>query len=144
MHSVKRVSDSLICQPFLFNKILADCVQWFRARTDLDCWIEEVETLEEEFHRLVRRCDTMSQTWLSLATMSVKTGYAAYARQKSNMFNQMAEDAQSGFQRAKGTWPSENITVAEHTHAHRPSVHIEWKYVLHRRYLLLYHPHAYH
>jgi hypothetical protein len=82
--------------------------------------------LEEEFHRLVCRCNTMSQTWLSPATMSVKKGYVAYARQKSDMFNWMAEDAQRVFQRAKGTWPSKNVTVAEHTCAHQPSVHIKW------------------
>lgn len=58
--------------------------------------------------------------------MLAKKVYVVYARQKSDMFNQMAEDAQRSFQRAKGTWPSENVTVAEHTCAHRPSIHIEW------------------
>ena len=107
---------SLFCQPFLFNKILADHGQWFQARANLDHWIEKVETLEEEFCRLVHGYDTMS----------VKKGYVAYARQKSDMFNWMAEDAQRVFQRAKGTWPSKNVTVAEHTCAHQPSVHIKW------------------
>jgi hypothetical protein len=120
------VTVTLFCQPSLLNEILADRVQWFRARADLERWIEEVEMSEEEFHRLVQGCDTMSQTWMSLAAMSAKKGYAAYARQKSDMFNQMAEDAWRSFQRAKGTWPSENVTVAEHARAHRPSVHIEW------------------
>jgi hypothetical protein len=92
----------------------------------MERWIEEVEIVEEEFRRLVRSCDTMSRTWISLAAASTKVGYAAYARQKADMFHKMAEDARNRFKTAKGTWPSDGVTVAEHAQINRPPVRIDW------------------
>ena len=123
--------ESEWCQPlksdFLLNGGLADPIQWFPTSANMEWWIEEVDIVEEEFCRLVMSCDTVSRTWISLAAASTKVGYTTYARQKVDML--MAEDAWNWFKTAKGTWPSDGITVAEHAWTNRPPVHIDWWHV---------------
>jgi len=98
--------ESEIHQPlsnFLLKGGLADRVQWFRTHTDMEQWVKEVEILEEEFRRCVRACDTMLKTWIFMAAALTKVGYAAYVRQKADMFHKMAEDTRKQFESAKGT-----------------------------------------
>lgn len=110
----------------LINSIAADRVQWFRARADMERWVEEGEISEEEFRRLIRACDMMKDIWSKLADSSEKKGYAAYAREKADMYLQMGRDARGKFEGAHGTWPAEGITLAQHAQGRRPPIEFTW------------------
>ncbi|KDR82482.1 hypothetical protein GALMADRAFT_134092 [Galerina marginata CBS 339.88] len=80
-------------------------VMWFRARADMERWVEEVDFLEEELRRLDRGCERMAVVWTSLTSVAPKyiefrpeylpssplhPGYRAYALQKAAMYREMA------------------------------------------------------
>lgn len=119
-------------------------MRWFRARADMQRWVEEVEILEEEFRRFIRGCEKMSSVWDSLAgTLPVKygirlnspngaptSGYRVYALQKASMYQRMASDARHRFDIAGGQWPKDGETLSEHVLRRRPKTEMsegEWK-----------------
>ncbi|KAF9471253.1 hypothetical protein BDN70DRAFT_977471 [Pholiota conissans] len=121
----------------------AEKVQWFRARADMERWIEEVDLLQEEFRRVIRGCEKMAEVW---ATMShqisskycsedrspllpapSRAGYTAYALQKSAMYRQMAVRAQKAFTDAGGESPSDGETLSEHVLRRRPVTNVDWE-----------------
>ncbi|KAL0058117.1 hypothetical protein AAF712_015211 [Marasmius tenuissimus] len=105
-------------------------VPWFRARADVQRWVEEVELLEEEFRRMISGCEKMSVVWESAAkTPGQKNGgYVAYAYQKSVMFDRMSKRARQLFQDEKvgGGWPGEGQTLTEYLRSRRPTLTVDW------------------
>ncbi|KAF8963731.1 hypothetical protein BDZ97DRAFT_1661232 [Flammula alnicola] len=120
-------------------------VQWFRARADMERWIEEVELLEEEFRRFIRGCQKLQEIWTSLslsvndrytylprsisgtsATPKPSPGHCAYALQKADMYSKMASTAQNKFKTVGGEWPLQGETLSEYVRRRRPCLTVDW------------------
>ncbi|KAG6848674.1 hypothetical protein H0H93_014968 [Arthromyces matolae] len=126
--------------------VATEKVQWFRARADMERWVEEVELLEEEFRRLIRSCRRMREVWTDLARIPSPTttttkypvkrsisgesktcGYTVYALQKADMYKQMEIDASTLFlaKEVDGSWPSEGETLRDHIMKRRPPMTVD-------------------
>lgn len=77
----------------LTTTLIADRVEWFRARQDALQWKEEVEILEAEITRCRRWFTKMAGVWRKLAIESQKPGYAAYAHEKADIFLRRASES---------------------------------------------------
>ncbi|PBK58531.1 hypothetical protein ARMSODRAFT_842227, partial [Armillaria solidipes] len=109
-------------------------VQWFRARADMDRWIEEVEILEEEFRRFIRACDKMSQVWKDLSEdrpqhYSPVSGHRVYAMEKSTMYWTMAQRARKAFAECDGGWPERDEDLSSYVEGRRPTTDVDWEAV---------------
>ncbi|KAL0061228.1 hypothetical protein AAF712_011987 [Marasmius tenuissimus] len=105
-------------------------VPWFRARADVHRWLEEVELLEEEFRRMIKGCEKMSEVWKLTAVESrgKGEGYGAYAYHKSDMFARMAWNGREVFESVKvgGGWPAEGQTLSDYLRSRRPRLTVDW------------------
>lgn len=125
---------------------LAEKVQWFRARADMERWIEEADLLQEEFRRLIRGCEKMAEVWSSITgSISAKyateegrspllpspprRGYVAYASQKSSMYREMARRAREHFCDAGGESPSNGESLTDHVLRRRPVTEVDWSVI---------------
>jgi hypothetical protein len=100
--------------------MLADRVQWFRARAQMERWEEEVEIVEEEFRRTVRSFEKMASVWNELGVRSMQEGHAAYAFLKAHIFEGLAHDCREKFEAAGGSWPN-GRSLAELVYAQQQS-----------------------
>jgi hypothetical protein len=89
--------------------------------------MEEVETLAQEFRRSIFGFRKMCSVWGEMGDQSAKPGYIAYARQKAAMFNRMAEDCDTAFKKAGGTWPAKGQSLVDHVRAARPRLEVNWE-----------------
>lgn len=79
---------------FSLTELPGDRVQWFRAEADMRRFQEQIEQKLAELKRVIRSFEAMAKTWASLAEQATRPGYAAYARQKSNMYKTMRRTAE--------------------------------------------------
>ncbi|KAF8195334.1 hypothetical protein K438DRAFT_1760990 [Mycena galopus ATCC 62051] len=72
-----------------------DRVQWFRAEAEMQQWQEQKEQKLVELLRTVRSFLKMQQVWTQLGNehSSNQPGHAAYARQKTAMYQRRTEEA---------------------------------------------------
>lgn len=121
---------------------VAKQVQWFRAKADMDRWMEEVEILEEEFRRYIRACQAMSSYWgemsahqwgpyklpRSTAGFDGTCGYRVYAAQKADMFQEIAAYAEERFTDPKvgGAWAEKGEDLTQFLRARRPRMTVDW------------------
>ncbi|KAF9013711.1 hypothetical protein BDZ89DRAFT_1222295 [Hymenopellis radicata] len=117
-------------------------VQWFRAKADMDRWMEEVETLEEEFRRYIRGCQSMSSYWTDMSAnqwgpytfsrcignFDATSGYRVYAAQKADMYQEIADHAEKRFSATKvgGAWPGEKDDLNNFVRSRRPRLTVDW------------------
>lgn len=73
-------------------------VRWFRARADMQRWDEEEQLLREEFKRCYRTFRFLMYVWTKTTHTSLadKAGFLAYAHERADMYNSMAEDCVTG------------------------------------------------
>ena len=81
-----------------FNPSSGDCVQWFRAEAEMQCWQEQIELKLAELLRTARSFRKMQEIWTKLA-QHPKPGYSAYAKQKAAMYGRMAHSCDEGLDR---------------------------------------------
>lgn len=85
-----------------FGAHLGDRIQWFRAREEVECWRERLETIQAYFLNGLRGFRQMQKFWsvetadLNSAPVSIpyphttwSMGHAAYARRQGKMYEQL-------------------------------------------------------
>ncbi|KAJ3555595.1 hypothetical protein NP233_g12170 [Leucocoprinus birnbaumii] len=72
-----------------------ECVRWFRERAAIERLQEELEILEEEFHRVHKSFSRMNEVWTILATHNQSAGFAAYALRQAHIHASFAKEAWS-------------------------------------------------
>ncbi|KAK7013621.1 hypothetical protein VNI00_019465 [Paramarasmius palmivorus] len=77
----------------------SDRVQWFRAEAEFERAREEVEIKHAEFARCIRFFACMRDKWTTCAEQSAFPGHAAYAREHSDIYDALRQDAEAKFSR---------------------------------------------
>ncbi|KAF9555033.1 hypothetical protein CPC08DRAFT_726717 [Agrocybe pediades] len=126
---------------YLLNVTAVEKVQWFRARADMERWIEEIDLLEEELRRLERACHRMADVWKEMSTTvnpkykytdpihslrDISNGHIAYALQKSKMYEEMGVRAKRSLLNAGGQYLQPDESLSEYVRRRRPVTEIDW------------------
>ncbi|KAK0231849.1 hypothetical protein EDD85DRAFT_971680 [Armillaria nabsnona] len=111
-------------------------LDWFRAHADTECWMEEVEILEQEFCQYISACKKMEQINDSVAEQyqlqealvaKPTSGYRVYVAQKASMYQEMQKKAEKDFIACGGGWPDSEDGLCEYVVARRPKLTVDWK-----------------
>jgi hypothetical protein len=62
-------------------------------------WLEEFEMKHAEFDRCIKTFNTMSSAWKAIAKDHSKSGYRAFARRQSTMFETLRNTADDTFKK---------------------------------------------
>lgn len=94
--------------------LIVDRVRWFRTRAALDRRREELEILNEEFHRTACSFTQMSNIWMKLGDEQLVqrkdnsllgNGYHAFAYRQAAMYSRLAQGALENWNAARPLTP---------------------------------------
>jgi hypothetical protein len=79
-------------------------VRWFRAKADVERWEEEERILRKEFEFTYHTFKFLSEAWIKTITTrsDAAPGYVAYAHERAEMFEKMANDCSAAFEQTTG------------------------------------------
>ncbi len=94
--------SSYILFQYLTHPYLVERVRWFRVRAARDCYREELEILDEEFHRTHLSFTRMNEIWkvngekqivLRKEDDCTARGYHAFAHHQAAIYSKLASEA---------------------------------------------------